>query len=107
MTLKEIKKEVHHLDKTLKDEDDNDFKVAVVLLSSAIMGPNIKRLSKFTRYPRRWIAPLSRNMRKNKLWGKGVIYNDWFNKNGGIEFFLHCAVAQGLVECKEAPNDSP
>lgn len=95
--LKKIKTEIHRLDPSL-DEDDPSFKIAVILLMSLHVGPNIKRLAKFVKSPRSFVAEVSRLARKNKIWKGGKIYCDWGNKKtGGIAFWLDVAVCQGWL----------
>lgn len=99
--LRQVIKEVKALDSNLKEEDET-FKVAVIVMSSCIVGPNIQRLSKFTKYPRHYIAPLAKRLRKNGVWVKGKIRCEWFEEEaGGIAFWLDVGVAQGLIERRE------
>lgn len=102
VTLEQIKKEVKALDPDL--EKGETFNIALILMSSCIVGPNIQRLSKFTRFPRSYIAKFSRRLRENRVWVKGKIQCEWFEKEaGGIAFWMDVMVAQGIVtRCKES-----
>jgi hypothetical protein len=99
MDLSWVKKEVHRLDPSLK-EDDESFKIAVILMSSVIIGANIKRLAIFTHYSRNYIAKIGVYFRKNEVWKNGkVCAGEWFEKDsGGIAFWMDVAVGQGYLE---------
>lgn len=100
ITLNFIKREVERIDLGVKPEDD-EYKIAVVLLSSLRVGPNIKRLAKYTKYPRSIIAEFSKNLRKSGIWRGGKIcHSGWFDEDGsgGIAFILDCSAGLGLIE---------
>ena len=99
MDLAWVKKEVHRLDKSL-DEFDESFLIAVVLISSAIVGANIKRLATFTHYSRDFISDIGKHLRKNGVWKNGQVDNyEWFDKNsGGVAFWINVAVGQGYIK---------
>lgn len=76
-----------------------------VLLASAVVGPNLKRISKFLGINRRksggHLSVISQNLRKSRIWHGGkVAGGGWFEKDGGLEFVLDCAVAHGFIERK-------
>ena len=53
--------------------DSNRFKSYVILLASALVGPNIKRVAKLTGIPRKDVAARANNLRANGIWhGKQV-----------------------------------
>lgn len=108
-TIEEIKKDVAEIiDKELSvdTEDDIAFKASVVLLSSAVVGPNIKRLVEFTGYPRSLISEFSKRLRENGIWKGGRIYANWLDPDGGIEFICDSMVAVGwLARSKGEDNE--
>jgi hypothetical protein len=99
LTRKFIIEEVKRMDPVLT-ETDEAFTAAVVLLSSIAVGPNIKRLAKFTQYPRKVIKPFSENLRRNGVWVGGRIYaDDWGDEEtGGVAFWMDVSVALGFIE---------
>lgn len=98
-TLDRIKKEVIRLDKTI-DPNSEAFKTAVILLSSAVVGPNVKKIAKFSKLPRPLISEKAKNLRKGGVWVKDKLAVEWFDENGGIAFWADCLVADGLLERK-------
>ena len=98
VTIGRIHEEVARLDPKLLKADEESYKAAVVLLSSAQVGPNIKRIAKFARYPRATVAQFSRMLRKNRVWRGERIYTNWFDENGGVSFWLDVLAARGFVE---------
>lgn len=92
-----IKREVMKWDPGLSP-DEADFRAAVVLLSSAQIGPNIRRLAKFTGYRPDEIADFSRNLRKSQIWKGGRVYAGWFGEGGGIALACDINVALGYIE---------
>jgi len=88
--------EVTQIDPDL-EIDSNGFRTAVILLSALAVGPNIKKIAKFTGYTRKEIAERSKNLRKNKIWVGGKTNCDWFGEDGGIEFTCDSLVADGLM----------
>ena len=98
MTLSEIKKEVRHLDKNVKDGTEHSI-TAVILLSSLIVGTNVNQLANFTKYDRAEIVKREKNLRKNKVWVGEKIHVNWFNRrDGGIAFWCDVAVAEGMLK---------
>jgi hypothetical protein len=97
-SLDMVKREVRRNDPNLKD-NDSAFVSAVILLSSAIVGPNMRKLARFTGYKLADVAQRGYRLRKNGIWvGRGVDCGEWSApKSGGIAFWLHVAVAEGHV----------
>ncbi len=78
---------------------DKGFMEAVVLFSSAFVGPNIKRLAQFTGYTRKQINKISKRARQQEIWIKHRICADWFNeKYGGINFNTDLCVILGWLD---------
>lgn len=98
MNLQEIKNEIKRMDPNCP-EDDEAFKAQVVLLASAVIGPGIDGLRKFTGYPRSLLAKFNHNLRKSGVWRNGKVCANWDDeKDGGISFGLDTCVALGLME---------
>jgi len=96
--LKEIKKdvaEIHGIE--VPEKESETFKASVVLLSSVLVGPNIKRISKFTGYPYSLVSEFSKRLRENGVWKGGEIYANWMETNGGIDFLCDSCVAVGML----------
>jgi hypothetical protein len=98
VTFGRIRRELKRIDPGLTEGTD-DWTVAALLLSSASVGPNLRRLAKFAGMPRRVVRPWAQKFRQKGLWhGARVADSGWFEKDGGIAFALDCCVARGLVE---------
>ena len=96
-------KEIHNLDKKLP-ETDKSFETAKILLSSVFLGTNVKRISKVMEIPIKQVKMREDNLRKNNVWiGEKVAGSEWFEKNGGVAFWLDTLVADGLV--KRSPEE--
>jgi len=94
--LKSIKKEVMKIHGITEETDT--IKTGVILLSSVNVGPNIKKIAKFTGYKRSEIAKRSKNLRENSVWVKDKVSCDWFEKDGSLAFILDCMVADGTLQ---------
>ena len=89
----------HVIKKMGESEGSDSYYAAMVCLASVYVGPNIKRISKLLRVPRRWVAKYSKNLRNNKVWVGNRVYGDWLNKkDGGISFCCDVCVAAGLLD---------
>lgn len=78
--------------------DTNETKTAAVMIASAHIGPNIKRISKFLKIPRRFVSIVSKRLRKSGVWSGGKIRCNWADKhNGGLEFNLDLCVGLGWL----------
>ena len=53
------------------DEDDSDYRTAVVLFAAMVEGTKVSRLTALTGYPKEFIAAISLNMWKAGLMGRG------------------------------------
>lgn len=94
-TLKYVEREVKRLDPKV---DGETFKVAVLVLSAAVVGPKIPELRKFTGYGREFIVGPVNRLRESGVFTKDhKLAVDWFKKDGGISFWLDVAVACGWL----------
>lgn len=96
LTLEQIKAELHRLDKN-QSEDEETFKASVVLLASLEVGPNVRKLAKFTGYPAQLVAKFSYNLRESKVWRGGRVYANWFEKDGDVALALDSCIAVGWM----------
>lgn len=99
VTILEMHKSIRKMDRKLRPET-TDYRAAVLLLSSAFVGPNEKTLSEFTGYSLKFIRPRARRLRQNGIWKGNKVVCEWFKKNGGIAFWCDAAVAEGWLKRK-------
>jgi hypothetical protein len=92
-----IIKEVHKLDPELKKTDEA-FKIATIMLSALQEGANSKKIAKFLEIPEADIKKYEKNLRDNKIWIGNKTSSNWFEKSGGIAFWMDVAVAHGYMK---------
>jgi len=99
ITLEFLKKEIRRLDSNVEEGSD-DFKTALVLLASLVVGPNIKKIAHFVKLPRSYVGKISKRMRENKIWkGTETYCDNWFKKKEGVvAFWLDVCVALGHMK---------
>lgn len=96
LTLRKVKNEIRRMDPNCGDGED--FKTAVVLLSSLETGPDSDALATFTGYPRKFVREIGGRLRDSGIWKNGKVYaGDWFDKDGGLAFWLDVAVGRGFM----------
>jgi hypothetical protein len=96
-TVQTIEDEIAKMDPALK-RDSEAFKIAVILMSAAVVGPTQKALLAFTHYPRRLVAMVWSRARRQRIFVRGKVCADWLDKDGGMAFWLDVATVQGLLE---------
>ena len=82
------------------DEDDSDYRTAVVLFAAMVEGTKVSRLTALTGYPKEFIAAISLNMREAGLWVEdGVCYEHWFEGDlvNPVGILCDVMVAQGQL----------
>ena len=80
-------------------ETEPGFDAGLVLLGSAVVGPNVKRISSWAGIPRDIVALYGKRLRDNGIWVGSKIHAEWFDeKTGGIAFFCDVNVALGHME---------
>ena len=99
MTLGEIEQEVQRLDPQI-DRDEDSYRIAVLLLSSVVIGTDIEQLVAFTGLSEAFVAQTAGYLYESKVWTEeGIDVADWFEKDGGgVAFWLTVAVGRGLVK---------
>lgn len=98
VTKEYIEKTISELDKELSKKDDA-FKPACILLSSAFVGADNKKISELLKIPVDEIKPLEKRLRASKVWIKDKVNADWDDKkNGGVAFWCDVGVAQGFIK---------
>jgi CRP-like cAMP-binding protein len=101
LTLKTLKDEIAHFDPKLK-EGEHGYTTYLILLASVVVGPNIKKIAKFTQIPREEVQKRGKNLRANGVWTRNKVACEWFEEHGGVAFIADSLVADGLVE-RRAP----
>lgn len=87
--------------KVMGESSGKNFEDGVILMSAAVVGPNIVRVAKFARVSREKVRPLFLKLREQKVFRGGEMYVNWFDQDaGGIAFILDVCVAQGMLTCK-------
>lgn len=97
MTLEEIKDELRKMDPDF-DPDSDTGRAQIVLISALEVGPNQRKIAKFTGLSLPIVAKFAHNLKKNGVWKNGKVYADWFEENGGISFNLDTCVALGWLD---------
>jgi hypothetical protein len=84
-------------------ERDEDFALALVMLSSAVVGPRVRRLASLTGLPYGRVREIGGMLRARGLWTRRKVHDSgWFEKDGGISFNLDIGVAKGLFDRVQA-----
>ena len=78
-------------------EENYDFKAAMVLLASEMVGPSVDRIVTFLQYPRSLVQELATQFHRVKIWkGDKVQCGRWFDPHkGGIACTMDVLVARG------------
>lgn len=97
LTLRQIKNAVKKMDDTVTP-DDEAYQAAVIMLAALQVGANIRRVAQFTGYPIREVARIGQCLRKNGIWVGSKTKCEWFEKDGGIAFWMDVSVALGYME---------
>lgn len=98
-TIEDITSAVEGLDPNL-DPNLDTFRSALLLLSSAVVGPDEAKVAAFTGLPAAFVAERAERLRASGVWtGEGKIAADWWDEEtGGIAFWIDVNVAEGLME---------
>ena len=81
--------------------DSDRFNTYVILLASAQVGPNIKRVAQFTGIPRVQVAQRAKNLRANGIWSGSQVLGNWDSKSGSLELKFDAAAAEGTMNRAE------
>jgi hypothetical protein len=96
-TLRRVKNIIKKFEPDLLP-DDPSYETYLILLSSVVVGPNIKKISKFARIPRSRVIDRARRLRSNGVWVGPKVHCEWMDEEaGGISFIADALVADGLV----------
>lgn len=98
-TLAEVEQALAEMDPNL-DKSDETYKVALAMLSAAVVGPSDTAICEFTGVSPEWWLPYADNLRKNGVFtAEGRVAANWMDpETGGIAFWIDVNVAQGLME---------
>ncbi len=73
--------------------------MALALLASAVVGPNVRRITEFTGLPSDLVAEVGRRARKHGIWSGGRLDVEWADPEAGaIAFCTDALVIEGLLE---------
>lgn len=103
-TLEELKEMVHELEghddpTTPSDEDDESYRIAVLLIAGLDRGVNLMDLIGFTGYHAEWVAKVADNLAKSGIWVDGITHCNWFDEDeDGISFWIDVNVGRGFLE---------
>lgn len=87
---------VMELDPNLSPADEG-FRVAMFLVATAQVGPNIQKIKEAVGMPLNKAREYMQRCRANGIVKSGKIHSDWFGENGMISFWLDVATVQGLI----------
>lgn len=96
ITKKTVEKEIKKIVKITPE--DARWSTYLFLLSSAVVGPNIKKIKKFSGLPLASVQKFSKIAHKNKIFVGNKLAVEWFEKNGGIALIADGMVLDGLLE---------
>ena len=100
-TFADVEKLIRGIEPTLKP-DDESYEAMAVLLSSAICGPNMRRIKTFTGYPMASVLKLGHRIRANGIWHGKRVLADWGDaEDGAIALLLDTNVALGRLQRME------
>lgn len=95
--MKHPRKIVKKLDPNL-DENSTGFNAAMVLIGASQVGTNADAIAKRTGLPRRKVREITGRCRDGGLFKNGkIVHGGWFDKDGGIAFWLDVCVAEGMM----------
>lgn len=97
LTLRQIKNAIHKLDPAI-EPDDNAYQAAVIMLAALQVGANIRQIARFTGYLIHEVAEIGRRLRANGVWCGSKTRCEWFEKDGGLAFWMDANVALGYME---------
>lgn len=104
---RKCKRELKRMDPNFGPSDEG-FMHAMLMLGALSVGPSIVRLSKAMGIPRATIRPISKALRANGIWVRGMTRARWFDsKTGGIAFWCDVLAAQGLLNRVPAQEEGP
>lgn len=98
-TFHDIQQDILRMDPSL-DTTDTIFKVAAILLSSLVVGPNARKIARYTAFPYRFVMRVSRRLRTSRVWiGTKVAGAGWADPElGGTAFWLDVCVGLGWLK---------
>jgi hypothetical protein len=103
VTLGRIQREIRKMDPAL-NESDGVFKSATILLSALQVGTSVRALSKFTGLPAALVKERVVRLRASNVFRRdGKIRAGWFDKDGAMDFWLDCLVAEGMMQRGSQP----
>ena len=105
LTVEDVEREIRKMDPNL---NGRDFKIAVLLMSALqVEGkPTIKALRDYTAYPDRIVRETVMRALDNGIFLRDgrIAAKSWFEKDGGISFWLDVCCCAGLMQ--KVPSES-
>ena len=92
------------LEKSLEEDvyrkkGTKEREVALILLTSAIVGPNVSGVRRVLGDPKKILNGVAERALKNGIWKKGKVMADWPSKKSGvIALLLDVAVCLGYLD---------
>lgn len=97
LSLETIKRELKKMDKEL-DLDSEAGQAAIMLLSALQFGPKIKNIANFMGVKMKDIRKFYENARLNGIFTSNKVRANWFDKDGGVEFWMDVNCCLGLMK---------
>lgn len=94
LTLSVLKSEIKRIDLDL-EKDEMTYNAAIVLLSSLVVGANIKKIAKFAHLPRKLVSTFASRLWESGVWDGSNVVCDWFEEGVGGMNFLCDVVDKG------------
>lgn len=98
VAVKSLRSEVRSFDPAL-DPESETFRCAVLLLAALEVGQNLARLSRYTQYPRGFVARCARRLVDNGIWRGGETVSSWTDRGPAHQaFWKDVGVAEGKLQ---------
>jgi hypothetical protein len=95
-TVDMLKAEVRRMDPKV---NGRALKAGVIMLAALQEGTSFERLVEFTGFPRRTVFEFVKRLRMNGVFtDDGRVAAAWFDKDGGIAFWMDVNVALGFIK---------
>jgi hypothetical protein len=97
-TIEEVNEVIKKLDNNIEINSEA-FKVAQILLTALIVGPNRNKIAKFTGLSKDFIYKTERKLKASGVWKNNKTCCEWFDKeSGGVAFWCDVSVGLGYLK---------
>jgi hypothetical protein len=100
-TYEEVERIVREIDPGVEVGSDS-FKTAALLVSSLVVGQQVRELVRFTGQPREWVAERVDRWKAAGIFRRGKFACEWFEEGGAAMFWCDVLVGQGVLERQAA-----